>query len=680
MIDRKKLTSLHNPKLFEIDKYSPLTVGNGEIAFTADVTGLQTLYNEYKDVPLCTMSQWGWHTSPTNADKETYTLKDLKMTKYNCTGKQVIYPQREFKGNEYIYHWLRHNPHRLNLSRIKLQKDNTDINTSMLSEINQELDLYTGILNSKYKILGTSVKVKTACSEYGDDTLGFNIETKGFIEDKLNVAIDFPYGSHLISGSDWVNKEKHKTLILNESRGNISIMRILDKDIYYMTINSNGNLKTDLSNHCIYISCNSTNLNLTIKFGKNEVQNSSNSTSIFEKSKLYFKNFWNKGGIVKLNESADKRAIELERRIILSQYLMAINSSGSAPPQETGLTCNSWYGKMHLEMYFWHCSWLALWNHTNMLERSINWYRQHLNEAIDNAKINGYKGARWPKMVSAEAIDSPSPIAPLLIWQQPHIIFMLELGYKENKNHKYLEKYWEIVKETAIFMVDFVQWNNETKKYNIEPPVIPVQECHKEINTLNPAFEIEYWRVTLKIALNWARRLKIKTEKKWLHVANNMAELKEYNGVYLAHERCLDTFTKFNIDHPSMLTYGVLPSDRINKRIMENTLNFVLNSWNYETMWGWDFAVMAMTAVRLNKPEIAIDILLKTTPKNCYLKSGNNMQITRKDLPLYLPGNGSLLIAIALMTAGYTGCGVETPGFPKDGNWKVEFENIHQYL
>ena len=57
-IDRQKLISGHNPVLTEIATDAPLTVGNGELAFTADITGMQTLYEEYQELPLCTMSQW----------------------------------------------------------------------------------------------------------------------------------------------------------------------------------------------------------------------------------------------------------------------------------------------------------------------------------------------------------------------------------------------------------------------------------------------------------------------------------------------------------------------------------------------------------------------------------------------------------------------------------------------
>ena len=112
---------------------------------------------------------------------------------------------------------------------------------------------------------------------------------------------------------------------------------------------------------------------------------------------------------------------------------------------------------------------------------------------------------------------------------------------------------------------------------------------------------------------------------------------------------------------------------------MRATLDKVLECWDFTTMWGWDFAMMAMTDVRLGDPGAAVDILLKDTPKNSYVASGNNYQRMRTDLPLYLPGNGSLLLAAAMMAAGYEGCQEELPGFPKDGNWNVTFENISPF-
>lgn len=374
--------------------------------------------------------------------------------------------------------------------------------------------------------------------------------------------------------------------------------------------------------------------------------------------------------------SRDVRAAELERRIVLSQYLLAIQSLGSAPPQETGLTCNSWYGKMHLEMYPWHCAWAALWNKGELLKKSLDWYQEHLPQARENAARNGYRGARWQKMVDRNAVDSPSWIAVLLIWQQPHILWMLYLVWKTSGDDKILEDYWDVIEETAEFMCDFVYFNEETKCYELPYPLIPAQEEHDARTTKNPVYELEYWGFALEIAADWAERAR-KDGRNWRKVAEHMARPAEKDGLYLACETCPETFEKFNKDHPSMTAaFGLLPGKNIEPEKMKATLEKVLECWDFDTTWGWDFAMLAMTAIRLGEPELALQILLKDTAKNQYVVSGNNYQKLRTDLPLYLPGNGSLLLAAAMMTAGYQGCKETLPGFPKDGNWNVKFENI----
>lgn len=681
MIDRKQLVSSHNPVLTKADKESALTVGNGELGFTADVTGLQTLYGEYNVLPLCTMSQWGWHTKPVNGDRYDYTLKDLVMTEFEeCTGRHLVYPKEKMPGNEEVYDWLRQNPHRLNLARIRFLWEGQEIKEAQITDIHQELKLYEGVLESSFSVEGVPCRVLTACHNEGKDILGFEVECEALQEGKLTVEISFPYGSPEITASDFTCPEKHQTEKIREASGRLLLKRTLDRDTSYVEIEAEeAALELFPEEHRVVITAKGGKLDFSVAFGKTAGKAQAVSAEeVLKASGEGWKNYWEKGGIIRLNQSKDKRAMELERRIILSQYLMAVNSSGSTPPQETGLTCNSWYGKMHLEMYLWHCAWLPLWNHSDLLDRSLRWYREHLPEAEENAARNGYKGARWPKMIATEGIDCPSTIAPLLVWQQPHIIYMLEMAYQNKKQDRaFLEENWKLVEETAAFMVDFVVWNEEKKCYDICAPVIPVQECHKATEVLNPAFEIEYWRETLRIAVKWAERLGRSVDEKWIQVADNMAELTAENGVYLAHEKCPTTFTEFNKDHPSMLgAYGLIDSDRIDREVMRNTLHLVEECWDYPTLWGWDFALMAMTATRLGEPETAISLLLKDTWKNCYLISGNNMQISRSDLPLYLPGNGSLLLAAAVMTAGYKGCDRKTPGFPDNGEWTVEFENI----
>jgi hypothetical protein len=256
---------------------------------------------------------------------------------------------------------------------------------------------------------------------------------------------------------------------------------------------------------------------------------------------------------------------------------------------------------------------------------------------------------------------------------------MLELAYQNRGDRDFLERYYPLVEETAEFMVDFAVYNEERGVYELLGPVIPVQENHEPLVTKNPAFEVEYWHFALRIAADWARRCEQVIPAKWNEVKDRMAAMAVKDGCYLAHDNCPDTYEAFAADHPSMLcSYGLIDSGRVDKNIMENSLKKAVECWDYASLWGWDFAVMAMTAVRLGNPEYAIDLLLMDTWKNSYVASGNNFQEGRQDLPLYLPGNGSLLLAAALMTAGYQGS-EELPGFPKDGQWEVEYEGIQPF-
>jgi hypothetical protein len=83
---------------------------------------------------------------------------------------------------------------------------------------------------------------------------------------------------------------------------------------------------------------------------------------------------------------------------------------------------------------------------------------------------------------------------------------------------------------------------------------------------------------------------------------------------------------------------------------------------------------MAMSAARLGKPEMAINALMMDQEKNTYLINGHNYQDKR--LRLYLPGNGGILAAVAMMAAGWDGNTIKNPGFPKNGKWNIKWEGL----
>src|ERR1041385_8605625 len=58
-IDRHALVTRHDPVLHQFDAANPLSVGNGQFAFTVDATGLQTFADAFTNTtPLGTLSQW----------------------------------------------------------------------------------------------------------------------------------------------------------------------------------------------------------------------------------------------------------------------------------------------------------------------------------------------------------------------------------------------------------------------------------------------------------------------------------------------------------------------------------------------------------------------------------------------------------------------------------------------
>ena len=148
----------------------------------------------------------------------------------------------------------------------------------------------------------------------------------------------------------------------------------------------------------------------------------------------------------------------------------------------------------------------------------------------------------------------------------------------------------------------------------------------------------------------------------------------------LAKARCayVDTYKdiRFTSDHMAVLgSVGILPMNKlIREDYMKNTLNWVWDNWNWGKTWGWDYPMTAMNATRLGEPEKAVGALLMDKRTNTYLVNGHNYQDSR--LRCYLPGNGGLLTAVALMCAGWDGCEVENPGFPKDGTWNVRWEGL----
>ena len=607
-IDRRALVQRHNPIVTAIDRLAPLSVGNGEFAFTADFTGLQTYPELYEQgIPLCTQSQWGWHSFPSPGG---LSAKDLKLEQFDTYGRKVGYATSA-AGQEELFNWLRENPHRLHLGRIGLRlldAGGRRIPPTAFTAVRQTLDLWAGVLSSSFQVGGVPVTVET-CSDPEEDALAVIVRSPLVSQERLGVTFDFPYGSPQMNAADWKSPGRHRSLIVSTSPNRLDLERQLDGDRYYVGLGWQGSASVkqeDEHRFLLLAALGAGEIAFVCRFspqpGKTPLRPAHQTQ---DRSRRHWQRYWTTGGAVALAGSSDSRATELERRIVLSQYLTAIQCSGSMPPQETGLTCNSWYGKFHLEMHWWHAAHFALWGRTPLLERSLEYYRRILPSARQKAADQGYTGARWPKMTAPDGYDSPSSIGPLLIWQQPHPIALAELCYQSHPNRETLDRHSDIVMDSAEFMFAFAAYDSGRNRFVLGPPVIPAQENHPARETWNPTFELAYWNHALEIAQRWRERLGLRRRSEWDRVRLRLSELPVADGVYLAHENCPRTFTERNRDHPSMLAaLGVLPGPGVDRGIMRSTLRKVFEVWSWPDTWGWDYPMMAMTAARVGEPSL----------------------------------------------------------------------------
>lgn len=672
-IDRKVLVDRHRIVTTKTNPVSPAQVGNGEFAFGVDITGLQTF------VPFNTMAQWSWHSFPLPEGKH---VEDFEKPVIDTYGKPVPYDIPNPRQPE-LSNWLAANPHRFNLGRIGfrlLRPDGSEAVAEDLSDTRQEVDMWTGIIHSFFILDGIPVSVKTACHP-SLDAVGVTVESQLVREGKLTVFLDFPYaedGQMKDYVGTYDRPEAHRSVIKEQKDKTVSIAREMDDVSYYTSLHWDTPASfiksgADSSHRFELRPENTEKLSFTCLFSREKADDIPVVADVFDESAREWQSFWQSGAVIDLSGSKDPRWKELERRIVLSQYLMKVNEAGSLPPQESGLVNNGWYGRFHFEMIWWHGVHYALWNRWPLLEKSLAVYQNYLSTSRERAGRQGYKGARWPKCTADFDREWPHIIHATLIWQQPHPIYFADLDYRLHPTRETLEKWEPIITATADFMADYAHYDEAQDRYVLGPPVFIVSENTVPETTINPAFELGYWRYGLRMAAEWRKRLSLPVDAKWEDVLAKLAPLPVEDGLYVTHEGIRNMWSDFAFEHPALIgTYGMLPGDGVDAEILARTLDKITSTWNFDRTWGWDFPMLAMAAARCGKPEQAVDFLLHPAGGFQFDEHG---LATGGPFP-YLPSNGALLTAVAMMAAGWDGSTGETPGFPCDGSWVVKTEGF----
>ena len=582
----------YNLKFNHIDSKNPVTIGNGDFAITLDQTGIQSLYEIYKDIPLSTMSNKNWFykdkkdIKPSYVDGKAYMLFNL--------------------DNDPNYQINRQYPFKYSFMQILLYDNDKLIDINNIKDVKQELDLYKGIVTSSFNY---KEKINKTISFIYQDHDEFNFKLQS---DNLNLALKFNYPSYTKNGyrldilPNVLVKEDRITLLYD------------DKNSLSFKLKSSSNYQI---------------VENTLIFDDNNVSFSLALDEIKEGKLL--DEFWKcDNGIIIDNE-------ELVKKMVLSKYLLHVNSTGIYPPQESGLTYNCWNSKFHLEMHLIHSLWNIYNNHVGDLVKSFDYYLSIMPSSLKRASLNGYKGFRFPKMTGPDGEDSPSNIGPLLIWQAPHILFMLqEIYYLYNKEN-IIKKYEPLISGTIDFMISFLTLKDS--KYQMLDPLLEACESIPLDRCQNPSFELEYWRYTLE------RQPKIDTvlyghqRYDYLDITSKIITPKEDDGIYLKTYGVIDKYDLYK-DHPTEgFLMSFFKSKIVDKEKMVKTIDYILKNMDLSSYWGWDFPFLGLSLLNCGEIEKSIEVTQLNTINNQYLYNGYNTS-PRDDLKAYLPGNGAFLI------------------------------------
>ncbi|KAI0459024.1 Six-hairpin glycosidase-like protein [Xylaria acuta] len=678
-IDRRAVVQKFNPRRNASSATTPLQVGNGNFAFGADITGLQTFS------PFAIMSTWGWHNFSLPTTPGQTSVEDFVGLDWWTHDRLVNYNQPNPAQSD-ISNWLIQNPQRLNLARIGLSFNGEETTEEELGDKIQELDLWTGKISSSFKYKDAAVYVET-WADASSDTIGISVKSEVLAEGSLGIFFDFPLPTRNKFDAPFVgvfNATSSHGTTLRPQKGTATIRHDLDETSYDVSFSWSS--QADITGpaegthrYLLQPSGKKKDIALSVTFSPDGTRAQVPSLAQVKKASMkWWESFWNSGAFVDLSAATSAKATELQRRIILSQYLTAVNSASAYPPQESGLVNNGWYGKFHLEMILWHLLHFARWDKYPLLRRSLpHTYSDYLSSALDRARLQGYEGARWGKMTDPTGRSAPGEINSLLIWQQPHAMYFAETEYRSFPGAATLEKWDEILTPTADFMASYAFYNASTGVYDLGPPMYPASENTNPNATVNPAFELAYWRFGLDVAIRWKQRQGLPVPPKWIDVRDGLAPLPTAGDAFALYEGIPDMWAPNSTtvtDHPAMSgIFGLLPPPSsgppLNLTIVRNTADKIRDLWDWDDCWGWDFPMLAMNSLRLGDVDQAVAYLLDplfSFDDAGYLEGGSRVQTP------YFPGSSSFLLAIAMMAGGWDG----EPGshFPED--WKARVEGF----
>ena len=296
--------------------------------------------------------------------------------------------------------------------------------------------------------------------------------------------------------------------------------------------------------------------------------------------------------------------------------------------------------------------------------------------------------------------ESPEVANALIMWQQPHPIFLAELQRRAANASGGPAAAMDVVRALGAIVIAsadhlagggdaqlpgrlyFHESDGAHGRYWIGPPVMGGQECGSVQATYNPTFELVYTGYTLDIAQEWRAYLGMPPSAQYDAVASSLAALHVDPAsppgapLYTFDRDCVCQFLPGDTqnescrpemippggsncpalrEHPLQLgIFGMINGrargDRygVDLATANNTLRAVWAHWSeWAGTWGWDDSLLAQAMARSGWDPRTIVTGPLLDSKFPYYVNGHTLCC-----PTYLPGNGGLLLSIAMLAAG----------------------------
>lgn len=314
-IDRHALVTRHNITLTKVDPHAPLMLGNGNLGFTADITGLQTFPEQYSNIaPLLTMAQWAWHSFPNpNGYTEADGMQGVAVTGRGVQQYPWIKDWAELDTRPALK-WLRENPHRFSLARIGLSIKRADGSAAVFTDLTntvQRLDLWSGALTSSFVFDGQPVSVETRVAA-DSDTVMVSITSPLVANGRIGVDVRYPGVSANLNPdpSDWGNSTTHTTRILDQRANIVAIEDRVDDTRTSSMIHAETGRITQTSPHAFRATGTGKQLTVQVRFGRDAIASVPTYAPSVAKVTQHWKDFWTRGGAIDFTGSTDPRARE----------------------------------------------------------------------------------------------------------------------------------------------------------------------------------------------------------------------------------------------------------------------------------------------------------------------------------------------------------------------------------